>query len=128
MTRAPLSGVRIVAVEQFGAGPFGSLHLADLGAEIIRLEDPSGAGIVPAIITTGLTKRFRSGQLAVDSLDMLVPRGSVYGFLGPNGSGKTTTIRMLLGLVYPTQGSHSLLGVPMPSGTVQVLPRVGSLV
>ena len=59
---------------------------------------------------------------------MVVPRGSVYGFLGPNGSGKTTTIRMLLGLVYPTRGSHQLLGVPMPAGTVQVLPRVGSLV
>ena len=82
----------------------------------------------PAIVTAGLTKRFRSGQLAVDGLDMLVPRGSVYGFLGPNGSGKTTTIRMLLGLVYPTQGSHALLGVPMPAGTVRVLPRVGSLV
>ena len=82
----------------------------------------------PAIVTAGLTKRFRSGQLAVDGLDMLVPPGSVYGFLGPNGSGKTTTIRMLLGLVYPTQGSHALLGVPMPAGTVQVLPRVGSLV
>ena len=48
---------------------------------------------------------------------MVVPRGSVYGFLGPNGSGKTTTIRMLLGLVFPTAGSHSLLGVPMPRGT-----------
>ncbi len=59
---------------------------------------------------------------------MLVPRGSVYGFLGPNGSGKTTTIRMLLGLAYPTRGSVALLGVPMPAGTVQVLPRVGSLV
>jgi ABC-2 type transport system ATP-binding protein len=82
----------------------------------------------PAIVTSGLTKRFRSGQLAVDGIDMVVPRGSVYGFLGPNGSGKTTTIRMLLGLVYPTAGSHSLLGVPMPKGTVQVLPRVGSLV
>jgi ABC-2 type transport system ATP-binding protein len=97
-------------------------------------EPAAGAGAAPAaeptpaIVTSGLTKRFRSGQLAVDGLDMVVPRGSVYGFLGPNGSGKTTTIRMLLGLVYPTQGSHSLLGVPMPSGTVQVLPRVGSLV
>jgi len=77
-------------------------------------EPAPGGEPVPAIVTTGLTKRFRSGQLAVDSLDMLVPRGSVYGFLGPNGSGKTTTIRMLLGLVYPTQGSHALLGVPMP--------------
>jgi len=93
-----------------------------------RQEAAPGAEPAPAIVTTGLTKRFRSGQLAVDGLDMVVPKGSVYGFLGPNGSGKTTTIRMLLGLVYPTQGSHSLLGVPMPGGTVQVLARVGSLV
>jgi ABC-2 type transport system ATP-binding protein len=92
-------------------------------------QDTSPAGAAdPAIVTTGLTKRFRGGQLAVDDLGMVVPRGSVYGFLGPNGSGKTTTIRMLLGLVYPTRGSHTLLGVPMPAGTVRVLPRVGSLV
>jgi ABC-2 type transport system ATP-binding protein len=82
----------------------------------------------PAIVTSGLTKRFRGGQLAVDGLDMVVPRGSVYGFLGPNGSGKTTTIRMLLGLVYPTSGSHELLGTAMPAGVAAVLPRVGSLV
>jgi ABC-2 type transport system ATP-binding protein len=97
-------------------------------APVARQEAPPGAGLPPAIITQGLTKRFRGGQLAVDGLDMLVPRGSVYGFLGPNGSGKTTTIRMLLGLVFPTQGSHALLGVPMPAGIVSVLPRVGSLV
>ena len=90
--------------------------------------DPADPEAIPAVITTGLTKRFRGGQLAVDDLGMVVPRGSVYGFLGPNGSGKTTTIRMLLGLVYPTRGSHQLLGVPMPAGTVRVLPRVGSLV
>ena len=47
---------------------------------------------------------------------MVVPRGTVYGFLGPNGSGKTTTIRMLLGLAYPTRGTPRLLGVPMPAG------------
>ena len=81
-----------------------------------------------AIATVGLTKRFRSGQLAVDNLSLAVPRGSVYGFLGPNGSGKTTTIRMLLGLVQPTSGSHRLLGVAMPDGAGAVLPRVGSLV
>jgi ABC-2 type transport system ATP-binding protein len=52
----------------------------------------------------------------------------VYGFLGPNGSGKTTTIRMLLGLVTPTSGTHRLLGRPMPGGAAQVLPRVGALV
>ncbi|HEY0359202.1 MAG TPA: ABC transporter ATP-binding protein, partial [Mycobacteriales bacterium] len=81
-----------------------------------------------AVQTAGLTKRFRSGQVAVDRLDLLVPRGSVYGFLGPNGSGKTTTIRMLLGLIAPTAGSHTLLGAPMPRGAADVLPRVGALV
>jgi ABC-2 type transport system ATP-binding protein len=81
-----------------------------------------------AISTSGLTKRFRGGQLAVDRIDLAVPLGSVYGFLGPNGSGKTTTIRMLLGLAYPTSGSASLLGVPMPDGATRVLHRVGSLV
>ncbi len=81
-----------------------------------------------AISTSGLTKRFRGGQLAVDNLDLAVPAGSVYGFLGPNGSGKTTTIRMLLGLAFPTSGSAALLGVPMPDGATRVLHRVGSLV
>src|SRR6202142_388503 len=81
-----------------------------------------------AIASSGLTKRFRGGQLAVDQVDLVVPRGSVYGFLGPNGSGKTTTIRMLLGLAYPTSGSARVLGTPMPDGAVRVLSRVGSLV
>jgi ABC-2 type transport system ATP-binding protein len=98
-------------------------------------DEPQPASVSPrtewaqsAIATSGLSKRFRGGQLAVDSVDLAVPRGCVYGFLGPNGSGKTTTIRMLLGLVQPTSGSHQLLGVPMPAGTNAVLPRVGSLV
>ena len=81
-----------------------------------------------AVSTAGLTKRFRGGQVAVDHVDLAVPRGSVYGFLGPNGSGKTTTIRMLLGLALPTSGQAELLGVPMPTGAVQVLPRVGALI
>ncbi len=81
-----------------------------------------------AIKTSALTKRFRGGQLAVDHVDLAVPQGSVYGFLGPNGSGKTTTIRMLLGLAYPTSGSAELLAVPMPEAAVAVLSRVGSLV
>jgi ABC-2 type transport system ATP-binding protein len=81
-----------------------------------------------AISSTALTKRFRGGQVAVDHIDLAVPKGSVYGFLGPNGSGKTTTIRMLLGLAYPTSGTAELLGVPMPGGAVSVLSRVGSLV
>ena len=81
-----------------------------------------------AIASSALTKRFRGGQLAVDRVDLAVPRGAVYGFLGPNGSGKTTTIRMLLGLAYATGGTAELLGVPMPQGATTVLSRVGSLV
>ncbi|MFC0625249.1 ABC transporter ATP-binding protein [Kribbella deserti] len=80
------------------------------------------------VITRGLTKRFRSGQVAVDSVDLEVPTGSVFGFLGPNGSGKTTTIRMLLGLIAPTSGSVELLGQPMPKAQLAVLPRVGAMV
>jgi ABC-2 type transport system ATP-binding protein len=87
-----------------------------------------GAGAELAIASSALTKRFRGGQVAVDHVDLAVPRGAVYGFLGPNGSGKTTTIRMLLGLAFPTSGSAAVLGVPMPEGTTSVLSRVGSLV
>jgi ABC-2 type transport system ATP-binding protein len=92
------------------------------------IADPAGEPAGSAITSAGLSKRFRGGQLAVDGVDLEVPRGCVYGFLGPNGSGKTTTIRMLLGLVHPTSGSHQLLGTPMPYGAARVLPRVGSLV
>jgi lantibiotic transport system ATP-binding protein len=81
-----------------------------------------------AVTTRGLTKRFGGGTLAVDGIDLAVPHGSVYGFLGPNGSGKTTTIRMLLGLVRPTAGGHTLLGRTMPQAAESVLPRVGALV
>jgi len=81
-----------------------------------------------AVLTRGLTKRFRSGQLAVDGIDLCVPRGAVFGFLGPNGSGKTTTIRMLLGLVTPTSGEVQVLGQPMPARAADVLPRVRALI
>jgi ABC-2 type transport system ATP-binding protein len=90
--------------------------------------DPGDARAKAAIVTRGLAKRFRSGQLVVDDLSLEVPYGAVYGFLGPNGSGKTTTIRMLLGLVHPTGGRHELLGEAMPQAAGAVLPRVGALV
>jgi ABC-2 type transport system ATP-binding protein len=80
-----------------------------------------------AVASEQLTKRF-GRQVAVDAVDLAVPRGAVYGFLGPNGSGKTTTIRMLLGLIRPTAGGHRLLGEPMPDAAPGVLPRVGALV
>ena len=79
------------------------------------------------IRTQGLTKRY--GDLwAVDAVDLDVRTGDVYGFLGANGSGKTTTLRMLLGLVLPTAGEAEVLGMPMPAARQKVLPRVGSLV
>lgn len=80
-----------------------------------------------SIETTGLSKRF-GHQLAVDGVDLAVPRGSVFGFLGPNGSGKTTTIRLMLGLAAATGGSVRVLGEEMPRQLDSVLPRVGALV
>jgi ABC-2 type transport system ATP-binding protein len=81
-----------------------------------------------AVITTrGLVKRF--GRLrAVDGIDLDVRTGDIYGFLGANGSGKTTTVRMLLGLVLPTSGQIELLGGRMPRAGRRVLPRVGALI
>jgi ABC-type multidrug transport system ATPase subunit len=84
----------------------------------------SGGSVVR---TRGLTKRFGS-VLAVDAIDLDVVEGDVYGFLGANGSGKTTTVRMLLGLVLATSGEVELLGKRMPKAASTVLPRVGTLV
>ena len=80
-----------------------------------------------AIETSGLTKRF-GDQKAVNSISLEVPSGSVFGFLGPNGSGKTTTIRMLLGLAEATEGEIKLLGTEIPKDLEKALPRVGALV
>jgi ABC-type multidrug transport system ATPase subunit len=83
--------------------------------------------VTAAISSAGLTKRFGK-QVVVNAVDLNVPAGSVYGFLGPNGSGKTTTIRILLGLVFPTTGTHALLDKDFAASAAEVLPRVGSLV
>ncbi|WP_295661238.1 ABC transporter ATP-binding protein [uncultured Nocardioides sp.] len=79
------------------------------------------------IRTHGLTKRY-GGILAVDDVDLDVREGDVYGFLGANGSGKTTTVRMLLGLVLATSGTAEVLGEAMPRHAGRVLPEVGALV
>ena len=79
------------------------------------------------IRTQALTKRY--GRVtAVRDVDLEVRAGDRYGFLGPNGSGKTTTVRMLLGLVYATSGSIEVLGRPVPRDLRSVLPDVGALV
>jgi len=72
----------------------------------------------------GLTKRF--GQLtAIDHLDLDVPRSIIYGFLGPNGSGKTTAIRMLCGLLTPSDGSATVLGLDIPGDAGDLKSRIG---
>ncbi len=79
------------------------------------------------IRTSALVKRY-GALTAVDGIDLDVREGDRYGFLGPNGSGKTTTVRMLLGLVLPTSGAVELLGRPMPRARGEVLPQVGALI
>jgi ABC-2 type transport system ATP-binding protein len=89
---------------------------------------PAGPVTGPAAIrTVGLTKRYGS-VTAVDGIELDVPPGDIYGFLGPNGSGKTTTVRMLLGLVLPTAGTVEVLGARIPKHARSVLHRVGALV
>jgi ABC-type multidrug transport system ATPase subunit len=79
------------------------------------------------IATRALTKRY-GHLLVVDQIDLDVREGDRYGFLGPNGSGKTTVVRMLLGLVYATSGEIQVLGKPVPKQVADVLPSIGSLV
>ena len=67
-------------------------------------------------------------ERALDGLDLRVPEGGVFGFLGPNGSGKTTTIRILLGLIRADAGSVRVLGRDVPAGLPTALPQVGALV
>ncbi len=80
-----------------------------------------------AVSTAGLVKRYGS-RAAVAGLDLHVPRGMVYGFLGPNGSGKTTTLRLLVGMARPDAGSIELFGQPYSWRDRRRLFRVGSLI
>jgi len=81
----------------------------------------------PAIATRNLSKRF-GRRLAVDHLDLEVQEGEIFGFLGPNGSGKTTTIRMLLSLIRPTEGNARLFGRAIREEYPRYLRQVGALV
>lgn len=73
-------------------------------------------------------KRLRGRSVAVDSLDLEVPEGGVYGFLGPNGSGKTTTFRCLLGLVRADEGACKIFGSDIPGRLTSVIDGIGSMV
>ncbi len=79
-------------------------------------------------VTKTYRRRGRPPLRALDGLDLSVAAGGVHGFLGPNGSGKTTTIRALLGLVRVDRGQLRLLGEPVPQALPQVIGSVGALV
>jgi ABC-2 type transport system ATP-binding protein len=84
-----------------------------------------------AVETRGLRKTYRTRKgrsVAVAGLDLKVPRGGVHGFLGPNGSGKTTTIRMLLGLITADSGEMAVLGRPVPQHLPEVIGSIGAIV
>ncbi|MEU7937934.1 CocE/NonD family hydrolase [Microbispora bryophytorum] len=87
--------------------------------------DPESAD-VPLVIS-GLGKRYRNGEKAVDGLSFRVEKGQVLGLLGPNGAGKTTTMRMLMGLIHPDEGEIRIFGSRVRPGA-PVLSRLGSFV
>jgi ABC-2 type transport system ATP-binding protein len=82
---------------------------------------------VAILHTHGLTKMF-GNVVIVDHIDLEVRRGDVFGFLGPNGSGKTTTIRLLLGLLRPTSGTITIFDMPTTTHLQAILPRIGALI
>ncbi|WP_460799146.1 ABC transporter ATP-binding protein [Nocardioides pacificus] len=95
----------------------------------VATSDVSAGDLV--IETHQLRKEFRGRagrRVAVSDLNLAVPAGGVHGFLGPNGSGKTTTIRMLLGLASATSGSMRLFGTPVPQRLPSVIDRIGAVV
>ncbi len=93
---------------------------------------PFPAGTELAVRTQGLRKTYRTRRgrkrVAVEGLDLEVPRGGVHGFLGPNGSGKTTSIRMLLGLARADSGTMEIFGSLVPKRLPDVVARVGAVV
>jgi ABC-type multidrug transport system ATPase subunit len=80
------------------------------------------------VATHGLSKRYRGDVLAVDGVDLRVARGEIYAFLGLNGAGKSTTIRMLLGMIAPTAGHAELFGERVRPESTRLWRGVGHLV
>jgi len=91
-------------------------------ASVSNAAEKNGNGL--AIDVKGLTKKFGS-KVAVDHIDIAVPKGQVWGFLGPNGSGKTTTIRMLCGLLTADEGSGTCLGLDIRTQPEAIKRQVG---
>jgi ABC-2 type transport system ATP-binding protein len=85
---------------------------------------PGGVGDGDAIVVSGLRKTF-GDFVAVDDVDFRVKRGEIFGFLGPNGSGKTTTIRMLCGVIAPTSGGGTVMGYDVVNEPERVRENIG---
>ena len=111
------------------AAPVAALAAAAVILLARRRPQPAGRAGDPRVPLeiTGLTKRYRDGQLAVDGLSLRVERGQILGLLGPNGAGKTTTLRALMGLVNPDAGTITIFGQQVRPGAA-ALSRLGSFV
>lgn len=83
---------------------------------------------INTILETKDLKKYYGSVHAVDGVNLRVARGEIFGFLGPNGSGKTTTIGMILGLIHPSQGNVQLFGEPVSPFQTRILQKVGALV
>ncbi len=114
--------------EPIGTNPARRANGAVLGSptapSIVRHRNSSDGW---AVETHGLTKHF-GPNIAVNDVELRVPRGCAFGCLGPNGAGKTTLIRVLLGLTHADAGTMSLLGYPVPKHRDKALARVGAIV
>ncbi len=88
------------------------------------MSEPTGGSNGTAILTRGLRKTFGT-LIAVEGLDLEVRRGEIFGLLGPNGSGKTTTIRMLTGLLPPSAGTAEVVGIDVVKSPEAVRRRIG---
>ena len=77
--------------------------------------NPASSATAPALALSGVSKSF-SGSPAVQTLDLTIPRGALYGFIGPSGAGKTTCIRMIMAILFPDAGTLTVLGHPSAAG------------
>ena len=121
---APLQAQAAVSSTQAQPGRTSSpAHLPQAGGPA-----PGAPASDAVVLTHDLTKTF-GRRTVVEGLNLVVPRGAVYGFLGPNGSGKSTTMKMLLGLLAPTRGQISVLGRPFsPTTRAEIMSRTGSMI
>src|SRR5262249_12349497 len=92
--------------------------------EVVGRPLPTGRGDVPAVEAEGLTRKF-GDFTAADHVSFRISRGEIFGFLGSNGCGKSTTMKMLTGLLPATSGTAKLFGTPMGSNDMEARRNVG---